>query len=62
VKFTRRRLLYAALIVLNLATFGMAVLGAIEANKHRAAREPFLDTWDHHAEQPASAPAEFKAP
>lgn len=54
---TADRILLAIVLVLNVATSVMCVFIAIDANKHRAARQPFLDTAAYHTERAASAPS-----
>ena len=51
----KNRTVLVIVAVLNIATIVACVLIALDANKHRATSQPFLDTWEHHA-HPASAP------
>lgn len=55
---TARHVANALVAVIVLATFVMCVFIALDANKHRAAKQPFLDTWDHHAEPATSSQKE----
>jgi hypothetical protein len=52
----RRRIFFAIVIVVNVATVVMLAFILSDSNKRQALNQPFLDTWEHHAD-PASAPS-----